>query len=263
MGLAMQKKFTRKIVLLIVAVLAVSNFFACVEEPFIEPSVIPFSVLRIGNLTENVDAIAVSIDGEFPVPALQDLQKNVFTDYFDLVAGRRYVVILNPASGDTLFEKWIEVQSFEEQTMWYAGYWSADINISTANFFINSDAYTYLSKAPPANSLNLYFLHASPDTPTDSTRALDVEAYTIEGEDTTYVGTIVDGFLFGDIVGNVLPTAEYKFDIVRDIDGVPLILYTYIGSFQEGLWSWMYIVGQPSTPTIVREDKEPLPARPK
>jgi hypothetical protein len=263
MGFAMQKKFTRKIVLLVVSFLAVSTFFACVEEPFIEPSVIPFSVLRIGNLTENVDELAVSIDGEFPVPALQSLQMDNFTDYFDLVAGRRYFVIMDPANGDTLFEKWIEVQSYEEQTMWYAGYYSSNIDTTTANFFIHSDAFTYISKDPPPENLNLYFLHSAADIPSDDSRAYDVVAYSIDGSDTTEVGDdpIVEGLLFGEIQGNVMLDSDYKFEIVRVIDNE--ILDTYVGSFSEGLWSWMYIVGEPSTPRIVREDKEPLPARPK
>ena len=262
----MQKKITTTFVLLVVTALAVSTFFACLEEPFIEPSKIPFSVLRIGNLTANVEELAVSIDGEFPVPALQNLQQNTFTDYFELTAGRRYVVILNPATGDTLFEKWIEILSYEEQTMWYAGYWSADINVSTANFFIHSDAITYLSKTPAEGSFNLLFLHASPDTPTDSTRAYDIFAYTIDGEDTTLVDedAIVDGILFGDIIGNNLPGSEYLFEMRRTLnDGTIVTVQEYTGSFSDGMWSWMYIVGSGDNPDLVREDKAPLPARPK
>lgn len=262
----MQKKFTTKIVLLVVSFLAVSTFFACVDEPFIEHVVTPYTVLRVGNLTGNIDGIRLSIDGEFPVPGLQNLAKDTFTDYFDLVAGRRYFVIMDAATGDTLFQKWLDVLSYEEQTMWYAGYYHSSIDTSTANFFINSDAFTYISKDPPPGDLNLYFLHASPDTPTDSTRAYDVVAtyQVIDGTDTTEVSeTIVDGMIFGDIVGNVMVGNNYKFEIVRQLDTGPIILYTYEGSFSEGLWSWMYVVGEPSTPRIVREDKTPLPARPK
>jgi hypothetical protein len=167
MGLAMQKKFTRSIVLLIMCFLAISIFFACVEEPFIEPSVIPYSVLRVGNLTSNLDEIAVVIDGEYPVSDMQALQKNEFTDHFELVAGRRYFAVLNPTNGDTVYRKWIEVQSFEEQTFWYSGFWNQSIDTSSADFFLHSDAFTYLEKDPAPNHLNLYFLHAAgtnPDT---------------------------------------------------------------------------------------------------
>jgi len=248
-----------------VSFLAVSTFFACVDEPIIEPVVTPFTVLRVGNLTENLNEIRLSIDGEFPVPGLQNLAKDTFTEYFDLVAGRRYFVIMDAATGDTLFQKWLDVLSYEEQTMWYAGYVHSSIDTSTANFFINSDAFTYLSKDPPPGDLKLYFLHAAGDTPTDSTRAYNVVAYVIDGSDTTQVGDdpIVEGMLFGDIVGNVMAENEYKFEIIRVIDGIDNVLDTYVGSFSDGLWSWMYVVGEPSTPTIVREDKQPLPARPK
>ena len=262
----MQKKITTTFILLVITAMAVSTFFACLEEPFIEPSKIPFSVLRIGNLTANVDELAISIDGEFPVPALQNLQQNTFTDYFELVAGRRYVVILNPATGDTLFEKWIEVLSYEEQTMWYAGYWSADIDVSTANFFIHSDAITYLSKTPAEGTLNIYFLHASPDTPTDSTRVYDVYAYAIEGSDTTEVegNPIVNDILFGDIAGNNMLPNEYIFEFRRtDPNDNEIIVQRFTHSFTEGMWSWLYIVGPGDLPELVQEDKEPLPARPK
>jgi hypothetical protein len=262
----MQKKITTNIVLLVVTVLAVSTFFACLEEPAIEPSKIPFSVLRIGNLTANVDELAISIDGEYPVSALQNLQQNTFTDYFELTAGRRYFVIMNPATGDTLFEKWIEALSYEEQTMWYAGYWSEDIDVSTANFFINSDAITYLNKAPAEGTSNVYFLHASPDTPTDSTRVYDVYAYTIEGTDTTEVdgNPIVDGILFGDIVGNNMLENEYLFEFRRTLaDNTEIVVRRFNASFTAGMWSWLYIIGPGDLPELVQEDKEPLPARPK
>lgn len=260
----MQKKFSTKIVLLVVSLLAVSTFFACVEEPFIEPIAIPFTVLRVGNLTENLDELSISIDGEYPVPGLQNLAKDTFTDYFDLVAGRRYFVIINASTGDTLFEKTLDVISYEEQTMWYAGYYHPSIDTSTANFFINSDAFTYLSKDPPPGDLKVNFLHAAPDTPTDSTRAYDVVAtwLFIDGTDTTEVSeTIVDAMAFGDIAGSMLPGNQYKFELVRALDGE--ILNTYEGQFSNGIWSWMYVVGEPSTPRFVREDKNPLPARPK
>jgi len=260
MGLVMQKKFTRSIVLLIMCFIAISIFFACVEEPFIEPSVVPFTVLRVGNLTENLDEITVVIDGEFPVPAMQDLQKNEFTDHFELVAGRRYFAVVDPAIGDTVYRKWIEVQSFEEQTFWYSGFVHPDIDTSSADFFLHSDAFTYLDKDPAPNHLNVYFLHASGDTPADSVRALNVDAiYDSAGE--TVTRTIVEDLLFGEISGETLLENDYRF-IVRRADNDQL-LTEYSGTFSEGMWTWMYITGAPSTPEIVREDKNPLPARPK
>jgi hypothetical protein len=250
--------------------LAISIFFACVEEPFIEPSVIPFSVIRVGNLTTNLDEIGVVIDGEYPVPEMQNLQKNEFTDYFNLVAGRRYFAIVNPANGDTVYRKWIEVQSFEEQTFWYSGFWTFSIDTSSADFFLHSDAFTYLSKDPPDDSLNVYFLHAAGDTPTDSVRVLTVEAvYDSVGYDslgnvidtTRTVRTLESNLLFGEISGEQLEEREYLFNIRRT--DTEEILATYQGQFTAGMWSWMYITGSPSAPEIVREDKEPLPAQPK
>jgi hypothetical protein len=260
MGLAMQKKFTRSIVLLIMCFLAISIFFACVEEPFIEPSVIPYSVLRVGNLTSNLDEIAVVIDGEYPVSDMQALQKNEFTDHFELVAGRRYFAVLNPTNGDTVYRKWIEVQSFEEQTFWYSGFWNQSIDTSSADFFLHSDAFTYLEKDPAPNHLNLYFLHAAGTNPDTAAVSYYVEAiYDSAGGSQTR--TIVEDLLFGEISGESLLENDYRFIVRRTEDDV--LMAEFSGTFSAGMWSWMYITGDPSAPVVVREDKDPLPARPK
>jgi hypothetical protein len=264
MGLAMQKKITRPVVLLMLCFLALSIFFACVEEPFIEPSVIPYSVIRVGNLTTNIEELVVVIDGEFPVPELQSLSNNEFTDHFDLVAGRRYFALVNPANGDTIYRKWIQVQSFEEQTYWYAGFWNQSIDTSSADFFLHSDAFTYLEKDPPEGHLNAYFLHAAGTTPDSAAIAYNVEAAydSISGSDTTrVVRTLVEDLLFGEIGGAQLPEYEYKINIRRAEDDV--LVSDYIGTFSAGNWSWIYITGDPGAPVVVREDKEPTPARPK
>ena len=260
----MQKKFIKNIVLFLMGFLLLSILFACMEEPFIEPSKVPYSVLRLGNLTTNMDAISISIDGEFPVAGLQNLQKNTFTEYFDQVAGRRNFVITDPQTGDTLWQKQVEALSYEEQTMFYTGFYHPNIDTSTIAWVSNSDAFTYLSKDPPEGYLNVYFIHASGDTPDDTTRVLDIfyTATIIDGSDTTIVSdTLVVGLEFTGISVGQIEEGHYKFDVVRaDNDA---ILATYEDNYTAGKWTWHYITGQPSTPEIYHEEKNPLPARDK
>lgn len=268
----MQKKFIKNIVLFLMSLLVLGIFFACMEEPTIAPSIVPFSVVRIGNLTTNMDAISVSIDGEFPVPELQNLKKNTFTEYFDLVAGKRNFVILDPQTGDTLWQKQVEALSFEEQTMFYSGFYHPSIDTSTVSWVSHSDAFTYLSKDPPAGFLNVYFVHSAGDAfktindtvRTDSTRIIDIESTlrVIDGSDTSFVNeTITEEMLFGDVALAQLAEGHYKFDVIRT-DTRELLL-SYENDYTAGKWTWNYITGAPSNLEIVLEEKDPLPARPK
>ncbi len=273
MGLAMQKKFINTIVLFLMGLLLLSILFACMEEPFIEPSKVPYSVVRIGNLTTNMDAINISIDGEFPVPELQNLQKGTFTDYFDLVAGKRNFAVINPQTGDTLWKKLVDALSYEEQTMFYSGFYHPSIDTSTVAWVSHSDAFTYISKEPPADSLNVYFVHAVGDAfmtiedtvRTDSTRTIKVAATWTEivGTDTTLESEdIIEGMIFGDIEGAVLAQRHYRFVIRRD-DDTNGLLATYENDYTAGKWTWHYITGQTSNVEIMREEKDPLPIRAK
>jgi hypothetical protein len=273
MGLAMQKKFIKNIVLFLMSLLVLGIFFACMEEPTIAPSKVPFSVVRLGNLTTNMDAISISIDGEFPVPELQNLQKNTFTEYFDLVAGRRNFVITDPQTGDTLWKKQVEAISYEEQTMFYAGFYHPSIDTSTVGWINYSDAFTYISKDPPADHLDVYFVHAAGDAyktindtvRTDSSRSLDIDVTwtEIEGTDTSLVTeTIIEEIIFGDVAGAQLAEGHYKFDVRRN-EGIRELLISYEADYNAGKWTWHYITGVPSNLEIVMEENDPLPVRPK
>lgn len=273
MRLAMQKKFINNIVLFLMGILLLSIFFACMEEPFIEPSKVPYSVLRLGNLSANLDEITVLIDGEVVNPGLQNLQKNSFTDYFDVVAGRRDFVIQDPQTGEVLWQKQVDANSFEEQTMFYAGYYHPSIDTTTIAWVSYSDAYTYLSKDPPPDSLYVYFIHAVGDNykvvndtvRTDSSRQIYVEATWTEiaGTDTTVeTETILEGMIYGDVAATTLAENHYRFVIRRD-DATDELLAVVEGDYTAGKWAWHYFAGQTSDATIVVEERDPLPPRAK
>ena len=270
----MQKKFGRNIVLFLMSFLVISTFFACLKEPTIAPSVVPFSVVRIGNLTTNMDAISVSIDGEFPVPGLQNLQKNTFTEYFDRVAGRRNFVVSNPQTGEVLWEKSVEALSYEEQTMFYSGFYHPSIDTSTVSWISYSDAFTYLSKDPPAGDVTFHFVHAFGDaykTETDSlgnetvvqdsSRVVNIWATFLHEEGPDTIDVIFEGVVFGDVHNIDLREGPWKFEFKRQ-DNLDLVA-SYEGEFSAGQWTWLYATGTPSDAEVIREDKDPLPPRDK
>jgi len=269
----MQKKFINNIVLFLMGILLLSIFFACMEEPFIEPSQVPYSVLRLGNLSTNLDEINVTIDGEIVNPGLQNLPRNSFTDYFDVVAGRRQFVITNPQTGDTLWQKQVDANSFEEQTMFYSGFYHSNIDTTTIGWVSYSDAFTYLSKEPPPDSLYVYFIHAVADNykvvndtvRTDSSRQITVDAMwtEIDGTDTTVVTeTILEGMVYGDVAATTLAENHYRFIIRRD-DTTEELLAVEEGDYTAGKWAWHYFTGQTSDAEIVVEQRDPLPPRAK
>lgn len=270
----MQKKSGRNIVLFLVSFLVLSSFYACLEEPTIAPSKVPFSVVRIGNLTTNLDEINVSIDGEFTVPALQNLQKNSFTDYFDLVAGRRFIVISDPQTGDTLWEKNVEAISYEEQTMFYSGHYSSSIDTSTVSWISSSDAFTYLSKDPPAGEVSFHFVHAFGDSyktvtdslgnvsvVQDSSRVVNIWATFLHEVGPDTIDVIFEGVVFGDVMKINLREGPWKFEFKRQ-DNLDLVA-SYEGVFTAGMWTWLYVTGAPSNAEVQRQDNEPLPPRSK
>lgn len=269
------KYFTKKIFLLI-CMLLIGILVGCLEEPFIEPSKVPFSVLRIGNLTTNVDEINVSVDGEYPTPGLQSLQRGMFSDFFDVVAGRRDIVITNAQTGDTLWEKSVEAISYEEQTAFYSGYYHPSIDTTTVVWVKNSDAFTYLSKSPPAGEVTFNFVHGFGDSyiyetdslghtvvKPDSTRFVNIWAtYTGKnGQDSTR--QILEGMVFGDVFKINMEAKAWKFQFLRQETLDLLASYEADFTSDEGMWTWFYLTGEGSDVQVVREDLTPLPARPK
>ena len=252
-------KFTNKI-MIIGSLLFALFLTGCVDEPTIAPVKRPYSVIRVGNLSANVDNIDVSIfDVELEQIELFSLQRNVFTDYFTVPSGKRRFFVKNSVSGDTLFNKTIDITSYEEITVYFGGYYSASIDTSSFSHFTFSEGMIYSYEAPAPDSLFVFFINAvgySP--PADTSKSLAVWRDTTANTDSL---TIIRELEYGKCFGAHMGAATYNLSFI--VEATKDTVATFSDEFSAGTRNFIYISGTPSNYGIVKEVKEPLPIRDK
>ena len=131
-------------------------------------------------MTTNIDAIDVRIVEDIhdvdininQTTEINDLAKNSFTEYFDVYSGKRQVIVLNSANGDTLFNKSVEATSYNYLSWYFSGYYHPSIDTSTFAFFSQYEGLTYLDQgfSVGPDSLSIFIYHASGPTDIDSSR---------------------------------------------------------------------------------------------
>ena len=243
----MRLKLQKSLIVLFLVSLFV---YGCIEEPLIEPVKIPYSVIRVGNFTSNQDVLKVIIDGVEKFT----LNKNTVSDYFDITSGQRRFT-LQDANGNTIYNKDITIISYEEETLVFAGYYSTVDTLNTFAFNSYTDGYVLLADGPDADSSTVRVIGCVADTPTDTAKAFSVIGYTVAGGDTLFSAPSVELF---DIVLEQIPTGDYKFEFASPTDTVRTDVT--IGNQKK---YFMFISGSPSSPQVVVDVQNPLPARSK
>jgi hypothetical protein len=245
------KKSILGITLLLLIPFVLSN---CVEEPTIDPVKRPFSEIRVVNLSHNVNNMKITIDGQQPIAALSALQQASTTSYFDVNSGKRRFVVTNEA-GETLFNKEIEIISFERATICFAGFHSTDELENTFTFFTIEEGEVYVSSAPKAGKMNIYLVHGSADVDTSAARTYSVRYnYTPSGQTFT---TLTGNLTFGNYrsLGEFDP-GEYTIRLVAPSDSL-----SYTSSYDAGMRYYLFVYGDPNNPQIFRNDVVPQPIR--
>ena len=267
----MWNKFNKNLPILL-GMLFFLVILSCVEEPTIVPVERPFSVIRIGNLTTNLDEINVIVIEEmndedanvYEVNNIDNLAKNEFTDYFDVLAGRRQVYVLDPQTGDTIFNKAIEATSYNFLTWFFTGYYHPNIDSTTFTGVYVSDGFTYLGQGVAVNedSLSMIFLHASGPTAVDSVKNIGVFAeFLLLDSTATDTSTLVEEILFGEEFRASLRQGDYTLYFIDTANDDTLA--TYQDQFNDRMMNFIYITGEPKNPVIIKESKQYLIARPK
>ncbi len=270
-GLMMWKKINRILFILLGTVLFL-GLLSCVEEPTIVPVERPFSVLRIGNLTTNLDEITVIIIEEmndedanvYEEKRFDNLAKNELTDYFDVLSGRRQVYVLNPQTGDTIFEKSIEAVSYNILSWYFTGYYHQNIDSTSFAGIYLSDGITYLGQGSTINedSLSMVFFHASGPTDVDSVKNIGVfMEFLLKDSTVADTSTLIGTFAFGEDSRSVLRQGDYTLYFIDTANDDTLA--TYHDQFNDRLRNFIYITGEPKNPVIVKELMQYLAARPK
>ena len=167
----MRLKNKRKFLFLLPLVLGFI-LYSCVEEPTIAPVGPVYSVIKIANMSNNVDAMDVSIDGK---QVASSLGRGETTDYFDADAGKLLFTVTDGA-GTKIYEKSIDINTWERTNIIFAGDYISDPLLSTFADFEVNEGEIYVSSAPEQDSLNIYFIHASNDVDTVKSKSYNIFA---------------------------------------------------------------------------------------
>ena len=266
----MWKKFNKNLPLLL-GILFFLTLISCVEEPTIDPVERPFSVLRIGNLTTNLDEITVVVieemndeDANVYEVISNTLAKNEFTDYFDILSGKRQIYVLNTQTSDTIFNKSVEAISYNILTWFFSGYYHPNIDSTTFAGIYLTDGSTYLGQGSTINedSLSMVFIHASGPTDVDSVKNIGVfSEFLLKDSTVADTSTLIGTFAFGEDSRTPLRQGDYTLYFIDTANDDTLA--TYQDQLYDRMTNFIYITGEPKNPVIIKESKQYLIARPK
>lgn len=252
----MRLKNKRKFLFLLPIILGFI-LYSCVEEPTIAPVGPVYSVIKIANMSNNIDVFNVSIDGK---QVATSLAKGETTDYFDSNSGKRLFTVTD-GNGAKLYEKSIDINTWERTIVVFGGDWIEDPLLSTfADFEIN-EGEIYVSSAPKADSLNIYFIHASNDVDTNKARSYNISA-DIPGDTTiAYASSGSNAlplkFAGSYSVGNTAP-GEYTFYFI-DAASDTVVAGPY--NLAANLRYYMFLYGNPNNLQLSLKEVVPPPVR--
>jgi hypothetical protein len=253
----MRLKNKRKFLFLLPVILGFI-LYSCVEEPTIAPVGPVYSVIKIANMSNNVDVINVSIDGK---QVASSLGRGETTNFFDSDAGKLNFTVTNSA-GDKIYEKTIDINTWERTQVIFAGDYVSDPLLSTFADFEIPEGEIYVSSKPAADSLNIYFVHASNDVDTVKAKSYNISAKLLpkdsiieyESKD----GSILPLKFTGTYsAGNQAP-GEYTFYFIdADEDTVTTGPYNLAANMRY----YMYLYGNPSNVQFTLKEVVPPPIR--
>jgi hypothetical protein len=233
--------------------------YSCVEEPTIAPVGPVYSVLKIANMSNNVDVMNVSIDGK---QVATSLGRGETTEYFDSNAGKLLFTVTDGA-GNKLYEKTIDINTWERTDVIFAGDYISDPLLSTfADFEIN-EGEIYVSSAPAPDSLNIYFVHASNDVDTLKSKSYNISAKIVSPD--TFITYASSGsnalpLKFGGTysVGNAAP-GEYTFHFAIQSTTDTVVAGPY--NLAANLRYYLYLYGNPNNLQFSLKEVVPPPIR--
>jgi len=259
----MEIKYKIKLFLLLVLPLLILN--SCLEEPTIPPVQRPFSIVRVGNFSMNMQNFSVFIDNTQPMSALSSLGKGTITEYFDVPSGKRTFKIVD-GNNNTIFQKQIDIASFERVTVIFAGFYSTDELQNTFGNFEFSGGEVYVDYSPESDSMSLIFVHASPDSPTEATKKMYVTARykpagSVDFRDTVLIpSTSLLEYSTIQGLGNVAP-GDFVIQAREEVTGA--ILVSDSSAYNANMIYYIFFYDQPNNIQILRNETVPPPVRSK
>lgn len=254
----MRLKNKRKFLFLLPIILGFI-LYSCVEEPTIAPVGTVYSVVKISNMSNNVDVINVTIDGK---QVASSLAKGETTNYFDSEAGKLNFKVTD-ASGTEIYSKTIDINTWERTNVIFAGDYLSDQLLSTFTNFEINEGEVYVSSKPAPDSLNIHFIHASNDVDTFKTKSYNIFAKLVSPD--TLIEYPSSGsnplplkFSGSYSVSNAAP-GEYTFYFVDDAEEDTVVAGPY--NLAANLGYYLYLYGNPNNVQYTLKEVVPPPIR--
>jgi hypothetical protein len=249
------KKFGSLLVLLALG----AALYSCVEEPTIEPVKTPYSSIRLGNFTSNLDQMSVSVyDTDGSLITTKTLATDQLTERFDVTSGQRRFEVKD-AAGNVVYDKQITVISYEEDIIAFTGYSSTVDTLNSFNVVTVPEGLVFLLEAPPADSAWVNFVNFATDTPEQGAAPVDFALYAVVNDtvnDTVFSGTAT----YPGKEGAQVPAGTYTYSC--SVDSTYNVTKEGV-TVSSGMRYYFYISGQPRGFHIVEDEQAPLPVRPK
>lgn len=257
-------KFTKPFLILVF--LSITLFITgCMEEPTVDPVKKPFSVVRVGNFLSNADiaSIDVTIDKGTGEVQTFTIEKNSNTSYVDIPSGKRHFTVKNSATKEVIFDKDLQIISYEEMSIFFAGNYSTDLLKNTFAQFATSDGDTYLSTPPPAGKAYLYFVHLAGDTPDQTSKPILVRSkFTPTGEPTDTTTFTKKAIAFSNMGGATVKAGNYLLSFINGVSQKDTLAKSTV-DITAGYIYTFYVSGQPAQPTVTSDSRLPFQARAK
>lgn len=148
---------------------------SCVEEPTIDLPPKLSSLIRVVNVSNDMNNIKVTIDDQVPVQALNSIAKGAGTEFFDIFAGKKKFKVFDEG-GTLIYTKDVDLISYELMTIVFAGDYDQDELLNSFSSFELSEGETYVSHTPPQGTSGIYFVHASAPVDTFTSRKYIIAA---------------------------------------------------------------------------------------
>jgi hypothetical protein len=257
---------TKRKFLFLLPVITGILLYSCVEEPTIAPVAPVYTVIKVANMSNNLDAISVTIDGKQPASSLSNIAKGETTGYFDTGAGKLDFKVFN-SSGDKIYEKTIDINTWERTDIVFAGDYSTDDLLNTFADFEFIEGEIYVSSKPAQDSLNIYFVHASNDVDTNKTKNYNISAQ-IETSDSTYsiiyasTTTSPLPLAYGGVytVGNSTP-GNYTFYFLSNAVQPDTLATSGPYTLNADMRYYLYLYGNPNSLQFSLKEVVPPPIR--
>lgn len=246
------------IIKLLAVVITALVFTSCVEEPEMDQPTKPFATLRIGNFSLNVAAMDIKIANTQPVAELANLTYTNVTPYFNITSGKRRVTVTDKATGTVIYNKDVEFSSYQITSLFFLGEYSTVDTLNNFQTYQYDEGKTYVSHAPSAGKINLYFLYLVLPALSPATDPMVVDLVDATAGRDSLVGIDIES---KDFIGFGNAAAGGRKFKVTKANAASTVLATDSTNFVAGKNYFIFMAGNPNNDTMVIRSADPLAPR--